>query len=153
MDVSVATAVAADLLKVGVKADIRMMEWGTYLPFVLRDREVAEHKIFMLGWGCVTGDADYGLYALFHSGEWPKKGNAAAFYKNEQVDNLLEAARRTAKPEERKRLYKEAMTIINDDAPWIFLHSESQVTGIRANVKGIVVHPTERVIAREARIE
>jgi peptide/nickel transport system substrate-binding protein len=153
MDVSVATAVAADLLKVGVKTDIRMMEWGTYLPFVLRDREVAEHKIFMLGWGCVTGDADYGLYALFHSGEWPKKGNAAAFYKNENVDNLLEAARRTAKPEERKRLYKEAMTIINDDAPWIFLHSESQVTGIRANVKGIVVHPTERVIAREARIE
>jgi len=153
MDVSVATAVAADLLKVGVKAEIKMMEWGTYLPFVLRDREVAEHKIFMLGWGCVTGDADYGLYALFHSGEWPKKGNAAAFYKNENVDSLLEAARRTAKPEERKRLYKDAMNIINDDAPWIFLHSESQITGIRANVKNIVVHPTERVIAREARIE
>jgi len=150
MDVSVATAVAADLLKVGVRADIRMMEWGTYLPFILRDREVAEHRIFMLGWGCVTGDADYGLYALFHSGEWPKKGNAAAFYKNEKVDNLLETARRTAKPEERRKMYKEAMTIINDDAPWIFLHSESQITGIRANAMDIVVHPTERVIAKKA---
>ncbi len=153
MDVSVATAVAADLLKVGVKADIKMMEWGTYLPFVLRDQEVAEHRIFMLGWGCVTGDADYGLYALFHSTEWPRKGNAAAFYKNEKVDSLLEAARRTAKADERRRLYKEAMTIINDDAPWIFLHSESQITGIRANVKDIVIHPTERVIGRKAYIE
>jgi peptide/nickel transport system substrate-binding protein len=153
MDVSVATAVAADLLKVGVRADIRMMEWGTYLPWVLRDQNVAEHRIFMLGWGCVTGDADYGLYALFHSTEWPRRGNAAAFYKNEQVDKLLDAARQTARPEERRRIYREAMTIIMDDAPWIFLHSESQVTGIRANVKNIVVHPTERVIARRAVIE
>ena len=50
MDVSVATAVAADLLKVGVKADIKMMEWGTYLPSILREKEVVEHKIYMLGW-------------------------------------------------------------------------------------------------------
>lgn len=153
MDVSVATAVAADLLKVGVKADIRMMEWGTYLPFILRDREVAEHKIFMLGWGTVTGDADYGLYALFHGGEWPKKGQNASFFKNEKIDSLLEDARKTAKADERRRLYKEAMTAINEEAPWIFLHSEAQVTAIRSNVKGIVVHPTERVVAKGASIE
>ncbi len=153
MDVSVATAVAADLLKVGVKADIKMMEWGTYLPFVLREKEVAEHKIFMLGWGTVTGDADYGLYALFHSGEWPRKGQNASFCKNDGIDYLLEAARKTAKTEERLKLYKEAMVLINDEAPWLFLHSESQITAIRANVKGVIVHPTERVIARKAFID
>jgi len=153
MDASVATAVAADLLKVGVKADIKMMDWGTYLPFVLRDKEVAEHKLFVLGWGTVTGDADYGLFALFHSGEWPKKGNAAAFYKNEKVDQLLEAGRKTADAEQRKKIYKEAMEIIMDDAPWIFLHSESQITGIRANVKDLIVHPKEVIISKDARIE
>jgi len=153
MDVNVATAVAADLLKVGIKAEIKMMEWGTYLPSILREKDVVEHKIYMLGWGCVTGDADYGLYTLFHSGEWPKKGMNASFFKNEKLDQLLDAARSTANPEERKRLYKEAMTIIMDEAPWLFLHSEMQMVGARANVKGLLVHPTERVIAKEAWIE
>ncbi len=153
MDVSVATAVAADLLKVGVRAEIKMMEWGTYLPSILREKEVVDHKIYMLGWGCVTGDADYGLYTLFHSGEWPKKGMNASFYKNEKLDPILDAARSTANPEERKRLYKEALTIINDDAPWLFLHSEVQMVGVRANVKDLIVHQTERVMAHQARIE
>ncbi len=153
MDVSVATAVAADLLKVGVKADIKMMEWGTYLPFILRDKEEVEHKLYVLGWGTITGDADYGLLPLFHSGEWPKKGMAASFYKNEKVDQLLEGGRKTADPEQRKKLYKEAMEILMDEAPWLFLHSEVQVTGVSAKVKDLVVHPTERVISKYAWIE
>lgn len=153
MDASVCTAVAADLLKVGIRAEIKMMEWGTYLPSILREKDQVEHKIYMLGWGCVTGDADYGLYTLFHSGEWPKKGMNASFFKNEKLDQLLDGARSTANPEERKRLYKEALTLIHDEAPWLFLHSEVQMVGVRANVKGIIVHPTERVIAKEAWIE
>jgi ABC-type transport system substrate-binding protein len=153
MDASVATAVAADLLKVGIRAEIKMMEWGTYLPSILREKDQVEHKIYMLGWGCVTGDADYGLYTLYHSKEWPKKGMNASFYANEKLDQLLDGARSTANSEERKKLYKEALTLINEEAPWLFLHSEVQMVGARANVKGIIVHPTERVIAKEAWIE
>jgi len=153
MDASVATAVAADLLKVGVKAEIKMMDWATYLPFILRDKEAVEHKLYVLGWGTVTGDADYGLFSLFHSGEWPKKGMAASFYKNEKADQLLEGGRKTANPEQRKKLYKEAMEIIMDDAPWLFLHSEVQITGVNAKVKGLVVHPTERILSKGASIE
>jgi len=153
MDVSAATAVAADLLKIGVKAEIKMMDWATYLPFILRDKELVEHKLYVLGWGTVTGDADYGLLSLFHSGEWPKKGMAASFYKNEKVDELLEAGRKTADTGQRQKIYKEAMEIIMDDAPWLFLHSEVQITGVNAKVKGLVVHPTERIISKEARIE
>jgi peptide/nickel transport system substrate-binding protein len=153
MDASVATAVVVDLLKVGVKAEIKSMEWGIYLPFILSEKEVAEHNLYILGWQTVTGDADFGLFSLFHSGEWPKKGMAASFYKNEKVDQLLELARGSANPKERMRLYKEAMALIVDDAPWIFLFSETQVTGVRANVKGMIVHPKEGVISKEAWIE
>lgn len=153
MDASVATAVVVDFLKVGVKAEIQRMEWGTYLPFVLREKETAEHELYILGWQTITGDADFGLFSLFHSGEWPTKGMAASFYKNEKVDQLLELARGSANPNERRRLYKEAMTLIVDDAPWIFLYSESQATGVRANVRGMMVHPKEIVISREAWIE
>jgi peptide/nickel transport system substrate-binding protein len=153
MDASVATAVAVDLLRVGVKAEIRRMGWENYLPFMLREKEVAEHNLYLLGWQTVTGDADFGLLPLFHSDQWPKKGMAASFYKNEKVDQLLESARGAANLEERKKLYKEAMSLIVDDAPWIFLYSEVKVTGVRANVRGMMVHSKEIIISKEARIE
>ena len=152
-DVSLATAVAADLLKVGVKAEIRIMDWDTYIPFILRDQEEAEHQLFVLGWSTLTGDADYGLYPLFNSGEWPKKGTNASFFKNEKLDQLLDTARTTANSNERKKLYKEAMALIVEEAPWVFLYSEMEITGIRPNVKDIFVQPTERVIVKQAKIE
>jgi peptide/nickel transport system substrate-binding protein len=152
-DVAVASAVAADLLKVGVKAEIKRMQWDTYIPFIFKEREVAEHILYLLGWSTVTGDADYGLYTLFHSGEWPRKGMNVSFFKNEKADQLLNAARDTASSGERKKLYKEAMTLIVDEAPWIFLYSEIEMTGVRANVKDIMVQPTERVIVKQAKIE
>lgn len=92
MDVSVATAVAADLLKVGVKANIIMMDWATYIKFVLREPGVAEHKMYLLGWGCITGDADYGLLSMFHSGQLRPDGFNLGVYKNEKVDELLDSA-------------------------------------------------------------
>ena len=95
------------------------------------------------------------LHVRIHqpSGEWPKKGTNASFFKNETLDQLLDAARSTANPKERKRLYKEAMGLIVEEAPWIFLYSEMEFTGVRANVKDIVVQPTEGIIANQARIE
>jgi ABC-type transport system substrate-binding protein len=152
-DDAVASAVAADLLKVGVKAEIKRMDWDSYIPFIFRDNEVAEHKLYLLGWSTVTGDADYGLYTLFHSGEWSRKGMNVSFFKNEKVDQLLDAARGTASPGERKKLYKEAMTVIVEEAPWIFLYSETHITGVRANVKDIVVHPVKSVIATQATVD
>jgi peptide/nickel transport system substrate-binding protein len=77
----------------------------------------------------------------------------ASFFKNEELDRLLDAARSTGNPNERKRLYKEAMTLIVEEPPWIFLYSEMEMTGVRANVKDIMVQPTERVIVKQARIE
>jgi glutathione transport system substrate-binding protein len=152
-DAFLARAVAADLLKVGVKAEIKLMDWENYIPFILRDPEEAEHRLYVLGWSTLTRDADYGLYPLFYSGEWAKKGTNASFFNNEGLDRLLDTARSTANPNERKKLYKDAMTLIVDEAPWIFLYSEIEMTGVRANVKDIVVQPTEGIIAKQARIE
>lgn len=152
-DVSVGTAVATDLLRVGVKAEVKMMDWETYIPFILRDPEAADHSLYVLGWSTLTGDPDYGLYPLFYSGEWPRKGTNASFFKNQKVDQLLDTARSTANPNERRKLYKEAMTLIVEEAPWIFLYSEIEMTGVRTNIKDIMVQPSEKVILKQAKIE
>jgi ABC-type transport system substrate-binding protein len=149
----VASAVAADLQKVGVKVEIKRMDWDSYIPFIFKEKEVAEHILYLLGWSTVTGDADYGLYTLFDSAEWPRKGMNFSFFKNEKVDQLLNAARGTGNSGERKKLYKEAMKVIAEEAPWIFLYSETQATGVRTNVKDIVVHPIKSVIATQATVD
>ena len=68
-----------------------MLEWGAYL-----DKTAAgEHDMFILGWSNGTGDADYGLYALFHSSQHGEAGNRS-FYTNAKVDELLDTGRREA---------------------------------------------------------
>lgn len=148
-DAEISAGIQALLRRVGVEARLVTMEFGTYVSTLRGPRAIDEIQMSMLGWGTITGDADYGLYALFHSSQWPPQFNTA-FYKNERVDALLEQGRTTMDQSARNRIYREAMTIIMDDAPWLFLHSESQVTGIRAEAQEVLVHPTERIVANKA---
>ena len=52
--------------------------------------------------------------------------------------------------ERRQELYGEILQEIFDAAPWLFLHSESQVTAIHSNVEGFIVHPAERYLGYRA---
>src|SRR5690606_11648055 len=150
-DLEIAEAVQAQLAEVGIQAQIETLEWATYLDFTSRPAEESEAPMFLLGWGTVTGDADYGLFPLLHSSEWVPRGSNRTFYKNDRVDELLNLARTTPDPEARLAAYKEAMEIIMEDAPWLFLHAETQLTAIRTEVEGVIVHPTERIMAHGAR--
>jgi peptide/nickel transport system substrate-binding protein len=104
----------------------------------------------MLGWGTVTGDADYGLYALFHTSQHVPAGSNRSFYSNDLVDRLLDEARSNPDPAVREAMYNDAMQVIWDDAAWLFLHSETQLVAVRDNVQGLVIHPTERYLAHKA---
>lgn len=148
-DALVADAVRSQLNEVGLNVELRTLEWSQYVPFVRAEEEENEVQFAMLGWGTPTMDADYALYALFHSSEVPPGFNGA-FYRNPDVDALLDAARTNPDPAEREAAYAEAIEIIWEDAPWLFLYSEVQLTAIRNNVEGFVVHPNERLIATEA---
>lgn len=149
-DAEIAAGIQGLVRRVGIELEMRTMEWGAYLSFTSRPQPENETQMYMIGWGTVTGDADYGLYALFHSSQWAPVSNNRGFYKNERVDALLDLGRRTVDQGERDKIYAEAMRIIMDDAPWLFLHSESQVTGIRHVAQGLVIHPAERVMAHKA---
>lgn len=146
-DVEIAAAIQGLVRRIGVDLELQTMDWATYVSFVRKPLAETTMQMHMLGWGTVTGDADYGLHQLFHSASWPPVFFNTAFYKNPQVDSLLDRARTTFDQSERNRLYREAMEIIMDDAPWIFLHNESQVTAYRAEVGGVFMHPQERLVA------
>ena len=150
LDATVAEAVQDMLRAVGINATLETREWSSYLSFTAQPPDQAQYDAYMLGWGTVTLDADYGLFALLHSRQWNPNGNNRGFYKNDRVDELLDAARVETNPARRREMYAEAIQLIWDDAPWIYLYNGGQINAVRSNVRGIIHHPLENVSAWDA---
>jgi peptide/nickel transport system substrate-binding protein len=150
LDATVAEVIQDQLSEVGIDATLETREWSSYLSFTGQPPEEAEYDSFLLGWGTVTLDADYGLYALLHSNQWNPNGNNRGFYENEEVDDLLDEARVETDQSRREELYAEAIELIWNDAPWIFLYNQGQVNANRTYVEGLIHHPLENLSAWDA---
>lgn len=116
---------AQDQLKqIGIDVQIETIEWGAFLDATAN----GEHELFILGWTTVTADADYGLYALFHSSAFGAPGNRS-FYANDRVDELLDLARSETEQGKRDEAYKEISEILVDEAPMVYLQHPDFVYG------------------------
>ena len=70
------------------------------------------------------------LLAGYNTGDG---GSNAAVYLNDQVDDLIRQSSRTADAAERTRLLGQAMDIVNEDCPYVFLsYPNKQCTCNRA---------------------
>ncbi len=152
-DIQIAEAIQPMLAEVGINATIETLEWAAFLELTSLPVEETVVPMALMGWGTVTGDADYGLFALFHTSEHVPDGSNRAFYSNSMVDALLDEARTNTDPTVREQIYTDAMNLIWTDAPWLFLHSETQLVAVRDGVNGVVIHPTERVLALTASLD
>lgn len=132
----IAEVVQAQLKEIGITAEIESLEWGAFLEGTARE----EHEIIILGWGNVTGDADYSTYAVFHSSTPPAAGRRT-IYSNSEVDRLLDIARETTDADERMAAYYEAQMIIKDEAPLVPLYYPKYNAGLTKDVSGFSLNP------------
>lgn len=130
----IAVLMQEELKKVNIEADIEVMEFGAYLDKTAN----GEHDMFILGWSNPTGDADYGMYALFHSSQKGDPGNRS-FYENPEVDKLLEEGRRESDPDERIKIYNKVQDILIEDAPMAYLIHTEYLTGVSNKIKGFSI--------------
>lgn len=128
---AIAVLVQEALAELNITVEIEVMEFGTYLE----QTAAGQHDMFILGWSNPTGDADYGMYALFHSSQKGNPGNRS-FYENPEVDELLDQGRREADPAAREAIYAEVAQLLTDDAPMAFLLHTEYLTGVADNVQG-----------------
>ena len=135
--IRVSQIVSEALAELGITVEVHQMEWGAFLDATA----LGEADMFLLGWTTITTDADYGLHPLFHSSNFGESGNRS-FYHNEEVDELLEAARYTSEQDEREVYYHTVQEIINSDVPWVYLQTRENVSGVRNWVQGFEHHPT-----------
>lgn len=137
----IAEAFKEQLSRVGIELEVRTYEWGTFYG----DIQKGNFHLYSLAW---VGVADPDVYfVLFHSESIPPYGNNRGRYRNPELDRMLEAGRKGASPEERKRAYSEAQRMIAADLPVIPLWWVKNVVVARPDIKGFVPYPDGDLIS------
>ncbi len=150
MDSQVSEAVVGYLDKVGVKVKMQVMEWATYINALAVPAKQANWDLYLLGWAPSTGDADWALRTILTTAMWPPDGGNDALYGNPSVDALILKGMTNTDPNVRLNAYQQVQQLVLNDAPWIFLHVQDQITGVRNRVAGVVVLAIEIVLVKDA---
>ncbi|TNF19310.1 MAG: ABC transporter substrate-binding protein [Rhodobacteraceae bacterium] len=138
--VAMGTAIQADLEAVGFDVKIETYEWNTFLGEV---NPGLEGKADMAEMAWMTNDPDTLPFLALRTEAWPDKGGFnSGYYSNPKVDELLEAARVATDQAERARLYKEMQTIVQEDAPWVFVANWKQNAVTSDKVENFTLQPS-----------
>ncbi|MFH0824875.1 MAG: peptide-binding protein, partial [Pseudomonadota bacterium] len=127
-----------DLKKIGIKVNIRVIEWAALLKYFVHR---GNYDACLLGWrlGMDPDQTD-----IWNSSKVGEHELNFVSYKNQEVDGLLDQGASTFNPQERKRYYDRFQEILADEVPYTFLWVpetlplvHSRVQGIKASTLGI----------------
>jgi peptide/nickel transport system substrate-binding protein len=129
----VAEYIKKSLQKVNIEVTIKTFSWDEYLNRIKN----GEHELALIGWTGDNIDPDNFLYTLLASDN-AKPGLASnySFYKNKEIDLLLNQARETTNLEFRKNLYRKLLEAADYDMPSIPLAHTMPVLAADVSVKG-----------------
>ncbi len=132
----VAEVIQESFSKIGVKAEIKSVDWATYLDKANK----GEFDAYMLGWTGDNGDADNFIYTLLDKDSIGS--NNYSQYSNDKLHDILIKAQTETDQAKRNDLYKQAQEIIHEDAPWIPLVHSTPLMAAAKDVAGYLPHPT-----------
>ncbi|WP_371370388.1 ABC transporter substrate-binding protein [Pseudomonas sp. QL9] len=134
-----AQVLQADLAKVGIQAQIQVIEWGE----LIRRAKAGEHDLLFMGWAGDNGDPDNFLTPQFSCAS-VKSGLNFARFCDAKLDGLISQGKALSEQEKRSALYEDAQRIIHDQALWLPLAHPTATTLLRKEVKGYAVSPFGR---------
>ena len=124
---SVAQVIQNQLKKIGVTAELEVVEWGTYI-----DRWVKRTFDAMVELRGGSSEPDRFLYRMIHS-----TGGVNNFmFKDAEVDALLDKGRVLTKFADRKPVYDQLQAVLSTKAPIVFLYSPYETHVLSKGVKG-----------------
>ncbi|MDF1701231.1 MAG: ABC transporter substrate-binding protein [Planctomycetota bacterium] len=106
-----------DLLKIGVKVDVKTLQWAQYLKEVTDDRNF---EICALGWNTSGWDNDFTQIWDSKQIESPKSSNHIEF-SDPEVDRLIETAKMTFDETKRIEVQGNVHRRLNELQPYTFL--------------------------------
>jgi peptide/nickel transport system substrate-binding protein len=137
----------ADLGKVGIQAEIRVIEWGE----LIRRAKAGEHDLLFMGWAGDNGDPDNFLTPQFACASL-ESGLNFARYCDPQLDKLIAAGKTASDQAQRSQIYQDAQRIIQQQALWLPLAHPTAYALIRKEVEGYQVSPFGRQDFAKVRI-
>nr|WP_313402650.1 ABC transporter substrate-binding protein [Pseudomonas sp.] len=126
----------ADLAAIGIRSDIRVFEWGE----LIKRAKNGEHDLVFMGWAGDNGDPDNFLTPNLSCAA-AESGENQAGWCDKAFDTLIAQARREPEQEKRAALYRQALAIFHEQAPWIALAHPKQFAALRKDVEGFVLSP------------
>jgi dipeptide transport system substrate-binding protein len=104
----------ADLAKVGIRAQIKVIEWGE----LIKRGKAGEHDLLFMGWAGDNGDPDNFLTPQFSCAA-VQSGTNFARYCDPKLDKLISDGKKTSDFAQRSKLYLQAQKLISDQALWL----------------------------------
>jgi peptide/nickel transport system substrate-binding protein len=135
--VNLAEVVQSQLKGIGIKVNIQVLEYGTFVEKV----NAGDSEMFIISWRNATGDADYNQYNLFHTSSQRGAGNTL-FYSNPEVDRIIEEARREKDEQNRLSLYAQVQEIEMDEAAYIPVRVIENMAAVSKKVEGFEISPS-----------
>ena len=126
----------ADLAAIGIRSDIRVFEWGE----LIKRAKNGEHDLVFMGWAGDNGDPDNFLTPNLSCAA-AESGENQAGWCDKAFDTLITEARREPDQNKRAALYRQALGIFHEQAPWIALAHPKQFAALRKGVEGFVLSP------------
>ena len=133
---ALAEAITSDLRNIGINTRIVTDEWEAYLERT----ENGEHDMAMLGW-ISGGDPDNFFYYLLSKNYAEKPAFNIAFYRSDEMQDVLVRARTTTDHQQRIQLYREAQAIFHQDVPWVPLAHAQRLLVIDRRVQNLKLAP------------
>ena len=130
-----ATIIQWRLARVGIKVEIKALEWSTFVNEFIDKRRF---EAVILGWQ-IGLDPDQ--YDIWYSGKTKEKEFNFVGYRNPEVDALLEKGRRTFDIGERKKAYFRIQDILAEELPYIFLYVPDATPIVHKRFRGIKPAP------------
>ena len=152
-DVQTTEIAAKSFRDIGIDTTISKVERGSYWDSLRLAEAEIKWDAALFGFNPSNGSGTYHLDSLFHSNpnnaDRPTAWNITR-YKNDEVDKLVEEAKRSVDPQKKKEILGKAQEIVWKEAPYVWMHVPEVVSARRADVKDVEVWPIIFTILRNA---
>lgn len=132
-----ATVIQANLAELGITMKIEQMEASTYYERTGK----GEHDAFLGGW--VANAEPDNTYRPLLTSEKAGPGGNRSFYKNPEVDALVDDAATNRDKDQVAEDYKQITAIASGDAIWCPLYTPSGMIARNANLQGMIISSIE----------
>ena len=124
--------IVSQLAKVGIKAEIQLIDWGTWLSDVYSGRQ---HDATIIGLDAQLAPSD--IFRFYPTDSSKNFIN----YSNAEFDETFAKAKASVNEDEKAELYKKCERILTDDAASAYIQSPAQLVAVNPKLGGYTFYP------------